>query len=276
MSVECQEGSAKVVPEVIEVPEVPIYDVLNPEGKGPLMIACDHGGNTLPESMDGLVSSPEQMELHIAYDIGVRQVASILSKMFDAAALIANYSRLLVDLNRYPGDPDQIPSVSGGHRIVGNECITQQEIDFRLEKYFYPYHDHHATMVANLKSTFCKPIILSIHSFTEDLYDVLRPWHFGVLWEKDRELAHNLLAGFRSRGERENPHLVIGDNQPYHASTPQGYSIVEHAAHQGVEMALLEIRQDLLLDSAGQAWAAGIIFEVVKPLLDDRRLGETA
>ncbi len=273
MGVDCQEGSTEVLPEI---DEMPIYNVLNAEGKSPLMIACDHGGNALPSHLDGLVCSPEQMELHIAYDIGARQVAKILSKRFDAATLIANYSRLLVDLNRYPSDPNQMPTVSGGHRVPGNESIGQEEIDRRLEKYFHPYHDQHARMVDQLKSAFHKPIILSIHSFTPELKEIPRPWHFGVLWEEDEQLAIALLEGFRKQAVKEIPQLSIGDNQPYSASTPRGYAINEHAAKKDVEMALIEIRQDLLLDKAGQEWAAGIIFDVVEPLLDYRQLEQSA
>jgi len=236
------------------------------------MVACDHGGNGLPTNESSLVADPELMELHIAYDIGARQVAKLLSEKFDAVALIANYSRLLVDLNRYPGDPAQMPLVSDGHRIPGNEGLDQQQLESRLNKYFYPYHQQHGKLVEQLKNRFQQPLILSIHSFTPVMQDITRPWHFGVLWDEDEALAMNLITALTNRGNKEQPPLVIGDNQPYSASEPKGYAITEHAAKMDVEMALIEIRQDLLLSTEGREWAAGIIYDAISPLLNTQLL----
>ena len=250
----------------------PLYELLNRNGGSSLMIACDHGGNSLPITDSNLVTDPELMELHIAYDIGARQVAKLLSERFDAIALIANYSRLFVDLNRYPGDPAQMPLVSDGHRIPGNEGLDQQQLEFRLNHYFHPYHQQHARLVEQMKSRFQQPVILSIHSFTPVMQDTPRPWHFGVLWDKDEALAKELIAALTDRGKKEHPPLVIGDNKPYSASEPKGYAITEHAAKMDVEMALIEIRQDLLLSSEGRKWAAGIIYDTVSPLLNNHLL----
>ncbi len=250
----------------------PVYDLLNPSGSSSLMIACDHGGNSLPIDEPGLVADPKLMELHIAYDIGARQVAKLLSEKFDAVALIANFSRLLVDLNRYPGDPAQMPLVSDGHRIPGNEGLDQQRLDARLNQYFFPYHQQHAGLVEQMKNRFVQPLILSIHSFTPRMQGKPRPWHFGVLWDEDESLAMKLIAALTERVNKEQPPLVIGDNQPYSAFEPKGYAITEHAAKKGVEMALIEIRQDLLLSSGGREWAAEIIYDSISPLLNSQLL----
>ena len=99
---------------------------------------------------------------------------------------------------------------------------------------------------------------------------LIAPGIFGVLWDQDESLASKLLDGFYDVKSTQAPELIIGDNEPYHARKPLGYSLVEHAAKQNVEMALIEIRQDLIREEEGQRWAADIIFKVVGGLLDHR------
>lgn len=250
--------------------EVPPMTKINPQGSAPMMIACDHASNRVPESLNGLGVPTELLELHIAYDIGARQVAMMLAEKFNACLLCANYSRLVIDLNRHFDDPAMFPEISDGHQIHGNRKISEQEKARRIEALFHPYHLEHGEMVQALKTVFAKPIILSVHSFTEHMNDFDRPWHFGVLWDQDEKLARQLLENFDAVRSADEPSLVVGDNEPYRASEPLGYSLVEHAAEQSVEMALIEIRQDLIRNSAGQRWAADIIYRVVQPLLDYR------
>lgn len=57
-----------------------------------MMIACDHAGNKIPNKLGSLGLAATLLEDHIAYDIGARQVAMILSKQFDAPLLLANYA----------------------------------------------------------------------------------------------------------------------------------------------------------------------------------------
>jgi len=241
---------------------------MNQSGDTPMMISCDHASNTIPRSLDGLGIDPALKALHIAYDIGARQVATLLSKQFNAPLLLANYSRLVVDLNRHHGDPSMFPEVSDRHPIPGNFNLSEQQIQQRLDDLFAPYHSFHSAMVDKLCARFQKPVILSIHSFTDVFFEFKRPWHFGVLWDHSRELAGRLIGSFRALSDSENAGLVIGDNEPYHARDPLGYSLVEHGANRDVEIVLIEIRQDLIADAAGQEWAARIIFEAFNPLLD--------
>ena len=244
------------------------FDVVNETGNGPLMIACDHASNRVPQSLNGLGIDEDLLALHIAYDIGAQQVAEKLSVKFDAPLLIANYSRLVLDLNRHFGDPGMFAEVSDQHVIMGNQNLGDEEKQMRIAALFEPYHQRHGQMVDQLKQKFRKPIILSVHSFTDQYQGFLRPWQFGVLWDQDEMLAKQLLHNFNNVAQLHKPPLSIGDNEPYHARQPLGYSLVEHAAKKNVEMALIEIRQDLITDEKGQQWAADILYEVIAPLLE--------
>ncbi len=238
------------------------FEVLNPDGTAPVLIACDHAGNHIPESLSGLELDACYLTRHIAWDIGARQVAARLAALFDAPCLLARYSRLVIDLNRHLHDPSLIAVASDGVEIPGNLNLTGQERSARIEKFFHPYHNQYREMVSLLKSRHQKPIILSVHSFTPRMNGKQRPWDFGVLWDEDEALARALIANLR-----KIPGRVTGENQPYHARHPRGYAQVVHARNRGVELALLEIRQDLIGDREGQAEIAGLIYAVLKPIL---------
>ena len=94
-------------------------------------------------------------------------------------------------------------------------------------------------------------VLVAVHSFTPVFLGVARPWHVGVLYNRDARVAEPLLRSLRSEGD-----LVVGDNEPYAVSDLTDYSIVHHGERRGIPHVELEIRQDLLVDDAGQiAWA---------------------
>ena len=94
-------------------------------------------------------------------------------------------------------------------------------------------------------------ILVAMHSFTPSMAGHDRPWHAGVLYQRDPAFAHALLDVLRREGD-----LVVGDNQPYSVSDATDYAIPVHAEARGLPHVELEIRQDLIADAAGQqAWA---------------------
>ena len=95
---------------------------------------------------------------------------------------------------------------------------------------------------------------MALHSFTPVFLGMSRPWHCGVLYQRDARLGHLLLAS-----ARREPGLVVGDNQPYAVSDATDYGIPVHGEQRGIAHVELEIRQDLIADVAGQiAWAERI------------------
>ncbi len=116
---------------------------------------------------------------------------------------------------------------------------------------FHPYHDQIRSALDARAARGQPTVLIAMHSFTPVFMDAPRPWHAGVLYNRDARLARALLAALRSEGE-----LVVGDNQPYTASAETDYSIIEHAERRGLPHVELEIRQDLIADEQGQAaWA---------------------
>ena len=93
-------------------------------------------------------------------------------------------------------------------------------------------------------------MLIAVHSFTPIFQGVARPWHAGVLYQRDARLGRALLELLR-----QDPELVVGDNQPYSVSDLSDYGVVVYGEGRGIPHVEIEIRQDLLSDEARQiAW----------------------
>ena len=95
---------------------------------------------------------------------------------------------------------------------------------------------------------------------------VHRPWQLGVLWNRDPRLAEPLLTRFRAY-----PELCIGDNEPY-SGRNVGFTMNTHGGAAGLPHVEVEIRQDLLADTVGCAYWAGVIGDALTAVLRDEAL----
>jgi predicted N-formylglutamate amidohydrolase len=86
-----------------------------------------------------------------------------------------------------------------------------------------------------------------MHSFTPVFKGVPRPWHAGVLYNRDPRFAHLLMALMR-----HEEGLVVGDNEPYSVTDASDYTIPVHGERRGLHHVAIEIRQDLIADGKGQ------------------------
>lgn len=209
------------------------------------LITCDHAANTVPPDLGGSLGLPvSDMARHIAYDVGAAGVARTLGEILDAPVVVSNFSRLVIDPNRGEDDPTLVMKLYDGSVIPGNRHVDAEERDRRLNAYYRPYHDALARMVARREDV----AIVSVHSFTEQLHGrPRRPWHIGVLHAgRDSRLSDPLIDLLAAE-----PDLVVGRNQPYPGHLP-GDAIDRHALAQGRQNTLIEVRNDLIENEAGQ------------------------
>ena len=215
-----------------------------------LVVLCDHAGNAFPDGYGTLGLAPGELERHIAYDIGAAAVTRRIAEAFEAPAVLTRFSRLLIDPNRGIDDPTLIMRLSDGVVVKGNRDLDDAEREKRTRLYYQPYHQAIASVIEACLATGVPPLILSVHSFTESWKGVARPWHVGILWDRDDRLARPIIEAFAAGGQ-----LIVGDNQPYKGSL-EGDCLWQHATARGLPNALIEYRQDLIRDAAGQvAWA---------------------
>ncbi|RED54034.1 N-formylglutamate amidohydrolase [Aestuariispira insulae] len=239
--------------------------VSNPDGRAPVVIVCDHAGQAVPEALFGLGVQPGIMERHIAYDIGAQGVADYLSRRLDAPAVIGGYSRLVIDINRPVDDFTSIREISDGDIVPGNRNISAEQRKARQDEIYWPYHERVADAIASRHEHGRLPAIISVHSCTDQMRGAKRPWHIGVLMNRDRRMGEALMKVLA----KQRPDLCIGDNKPYSGMDPYGYTIETHALPGGLPNVLLEIRQDLIRTEAGQQEWGEIVGDALEEVLAD-------
>ena len=211
-----------------------------------VLLLCDHAENTIPPAYGTLGLTAEDLGRHIAYDIGAAGVTEHLARALHAPALLTQYSRLLIDPNRGRDDPTLVMQLSDGRVVPGNAVLDDAEIEARIERYYAPYHRAIDMAIDAAVAAGKPPVILAIHSFTQAWKSVPRPWHVGVLWDKDPRLACALLRELAAI-----PGIIVGDNVPYSGQL-KGDTLYQHGTLRGLAHALIEVRQDLILDPEGQ------------------------
>ncbi|MDP6174616.1 MAG: N-formylglutamate amidohydrolase [Rhodospirillales bacterium] len=234
----------------------------NLAGRAPLLLVCDHAGRAVPVALGGLGLPAAALSRHIAVDIGAAGLTRRLARQLNGRAVLARYSRLVWDCNRKPDDADTIPELADGQSVPGNMGLAGFDKVRRRAEIYEPYHGAISLEVARLVERGPPPAVISIHSFTPEMEGKKRPWHVGVLWNRDGRLAKPLMAALRAHPEG----LCIGDNEPY-SGRLVAYTLDHHAVGAGLPHCALEMRQDLLATRRGIDHWAGLLGSVLGPIL---------
>ena len=216
-----------------------------------MLLVADHAMRHLPVEYGRLGLPDGEFERHIAYDIGVEGVVRQISAQLNVPAVMARFSRLLIDPNRGEDDPTLVRQLYDGSVIRANYPLTHEEREKRLAQYFRPFRQAVREAAADCDAA-CNgsALLISIHSFTPVMGNHVRPWHVGLLWDRDDRVLIPLKAILGA-----DPALVVGDNEPYDGAL-KGDTMHECGTRMGRAHILIEIRQDLIGDEAGQrAWA---------------------
>jgi predicted N-formylglutamate amidohydrolase len=221
------------------------------QGRSNFVIVVDHASQRIPRRLGDLGLPAAELQRHIAWDIGALGVARRMAATLDAPLVAQNYSRLVIDCNRNPEVATSIPKVGESIEIPGNMALSGEEVAARRREIFDPYHDHIRALLDERAAAGRPTILVAQHSMTNIFKGVRREMQAAVLYNRDRRFAGLVLDGLRAEAD-----LVIGDNEPYFVSDDTDYSIPQHGEARGVPHVEIEIRQDLILDDAGQEeWA---------------------
>jgi predicted N-formylglutamate amidohydrolase len=226
------------------------YKAYNEQRPARLLFLCDHASNAVPPELDFLGLTEADFARHIAYDIGAAALTQRLADLWDAPAVLACWSRLVVDLNRGGDDPTVVMKLSDGRIIPGNRDLDRAGVEDRIQRFHAPYHAAIAALIRDAAPTGIVPILVSVHSFTPLWRGETRPWHTGVLWDRDGRLALPLLERLR-----REPDIMVGDNEPYSGEL-ENDTLYRHGTMNGLPHVLIEVRQDLIADETGvERWA---------------------
>ncbi len=227
-----------------------------------LLVLVDHASNRVPAEFADLGLPAAQLARHIGWDIGALATAERLAETLDGTLIRTTTSRLVIDPNRGEDDPTLVMRLADGAVVRGNAEVDAAEVARRLALWHRPYH---AAIEAEIDAALAEgrvPVLVAVHSFTPAWKTRPRPWHIGMLWDKDPRLALPLVDWFR-----RDAHLVVGDNEPYDGAL-RGDTLHRHGTVRGLPHVLVEVRQDLIADDAGAAEWGTRLAEALRPLLE--------
>lgn len=230
----------------------PAFRTLGDVRASPVVLLCDHAGNRVPEKLDNLGLAADDLQRHFAVDVGAGALTERLAALIGCAAVLCNFSRLVIDCNRRPDQPSAMTLEEDGFAIPGNRNLVAAERQARVDAIFTPYHQAVERTIAEAEAKHGRVCIVGVHSFTPQYraMPLPRPWHIGVLWHHDPATALALLTYLRN-----NTDLEIGDNEPYAMRPKDGKSVtytLEHHAEKPNRPGLqLEVRNDEIVTARG-------------------------
>jgi predicted N-formylglutamate amidohydrolase len=96
-------------------------------GSSPIVLVCDHASNHLPARYEALGLTAADLLQHFAWDPGALAVSRRLAAILDAPLVYGRVSRLALDVNRDPADPDSIVTQSEAVVVPGNLGLPDSE-----------------------------------------------------------------------------------------------------------------------------------------------------
>jgi predicted N-formylglutamate amidohydrolase len=225
--------------------------------QSPILIIADHASNRIPDGIE-LGIEADLLSRHIAWDIGVADLAERLCAKLDCTAILGNVSRLVIDFNREEDAAGLIPVSSDGHDIPGNR-IDATERTRRIAQYWQAYHN----CIDDYICRAAPKLLVSLHSFTPQLQSdpaQMRPWQIGILYNQDDRAARIALPLLDKAG------VVAGDQLPY-SGMDLNATMNHHGEGNGIAYLGIEMRQDEIGDVAGQEIWAEILTPIIQKCL---------
>lgn len=249
-----------------------VVTVSNPSGAGRVILVCEHATNAIPEEFDGLGLSEEARQSHIAWDLGALAVAEAMAVHLNAPLVVQRVSRLVYDCNRAPDASDAIPDVSEYQDIPGNVGLSGADCAARAQRFCAPFCDALSACIeqrrARAQTEGEAPVLVTIHSFTPVYKGERRAVEVGILHDRDARLADQMLDSAQTDGA-----FVALRNMPYGPADGVTYTLARHAVPHGLLNVMIEIRNDLIADAAGQKAMAMKLSQYINEALAAQNAG---
>jgi len=183
---------------------------------------------------------------HRGWDPGALLLAKQCARHFGAPLIASTVSRLLVELNRSPGHPQQFSEMTRG---LGDE--QRQKI---VDRYYTPYRAKVTEAVLEATRRGDTVLHLSVHSFTPVLDGTLRDADIGLLFDPDHALESQICTRWMQALEATKQYRVRL-NYPYHGAddglTTHLRKITPQDRYAGIE---IEVNQSFPLAGSRSRW----------------------
>ena len=172
------------------------------------VLSCEHASNKIPDTYEPLFRNcRDLLETHRAYDIGSAGLTAFLSEQLRAPAVLARWSRLLVDVNR-----------SLYRRTLFSEItktLSKEEKQRILSDYYYPHQQAVKKIVYDSLKQNAAILHFALHSFTPVFNGIERDVELGILYNPERPTERTLALQWRKLLKKARPDLIVKLNQPY-------------------------------------------------------------
>ena len=217
--------------------------MFNAEGASPVVVVCEHASAFIPAKFSNLGLAGDALQSHAAWDPGALALAKGLAVRLDAKLVTSGVSRLVYDCNRPPSAADAMPYQSEAITVPGNQHLTAEQRQERVEKYYEPFRAALADTIAGT----AMPVIVTIHSFTPIYHGKMRAVEIGILHDSDTRLADVMLDNAHDHTDR-----LVQRNEPYGPTHGVTHTLKEHALVNGHWNVMLEVRNDLIRETDQQ------------------------
>ncbi len=233
--------------------------MVNGQGRSKVMLVCEHASNHIPARYAGLGMIDSAKISHAAWDPGAQAVSERLSTLLDAPLVISTVSRLVYDCNRPPTSTGAIRAVSEQIVVPGNASLTTIEQIERVETVYQPF----TQIVSDTISSFeTKPILVTIHSFTQTHNDQTREVDIGIIHDADAHLAKAMIE--LSNAEMD---LKFALNEPYSKADEVAHTLELHGTKNSLINVMIEVCNDRIETAEQQDAIAQMLADLLSASL---------
>ncbi|MBF2759262.1 MAG: N-formylglutamate amidohydrolase [Ectothiorhodospiraceae bacterium AqS1] len=230
--------------------------VINPAGKGRFLLVCEHASNHIPARLDNLGLDEDALASHIAWDIGAGALAEALCLKIDAPLVRSEISRLVYDCNRSSDAPDAIVEISDRRAIPGNSALDDAARRQRQAIAYTPFRSAISKAAQDRNAGFDRDwALVTIHSFTPVYEGKRREVEIGILHSDEDTLLADAMLESSAHAAR----FITRRNEPYAPTDGVIHTLQVHGLANGVANVMIEVRNDLLEDTAAIASIADLL-----------------
>ncbi|WP_313192720.1 N-formylglutamate amidohydrolase [Shinella zoogloeoides] len=230
----------------------------NVVARGPVILVCEHASCLMPKALGTLGLTEDVLASHIAWDPGALAVSRLMAESLDATLFYQRFSRLVYDCNRPPESPAAMPEKSEVFDVPGNAGLDRAARDARTEALYLPFREKLSGLVKARIAEGRPPVIVTMHSFTPVYFGAPRAVEIGILHDADARLADAMLEAAAADGRYD-----ARRNEPYGPEDGVTHTLKEHGLSNGLANVMIEVRNDLIRDEAGQRVVAGYLTGVL-------------
>lgn len=186
-----------------------------PPGADPfdaVIVTCEHASNAVPaEFAPRFRGAGAVLRTHRGYDLGALPLARSLAAALRAPLLVGRYTRLLVDLNRSPGNRGLFSEFTRDLDPLARALL--------VDRYWSPHRAAVEEAISREIEAGGRVLHLGVHSFTPVLNGVVRTADFALLYDPartlEREFCERWLAALRADSPAAGAPLRLRRNYPY-------------------------------------------------------------